>query len=67
MGNVQYNYCVKYSLVTLVVMVSVPILQQSVRQDYFRMYYNIINHSIKRAASCCEEQYRSLSTRIDSD
>jgi len=40
MGNVQYNYCVKYSLVTLVVMVNVPILQQSVRQDYFRMYYN---------------------------
>jgi len=40
MGNVQYNYCVKYSLVTLVVMVNVPILQQSVRLDYFRMYYN---------------------------
>jgi len=67
MGNVQYNYGVKYSLVTFVVMVNVPILQQSVRQDYFRMYYNIINHSIREPQPVVRNNTVLCLFRIDSD
>jgi hypothetical protein len=60
MGSVENNYGLKYSLVTFGGVVNIPILKQSVRQDYFQMYYNIIKPIVKGAASCCEEQYRSL-------